>query len=41
MQFMQLTIQSCGQMIASLSLLLMGMISVRVLKESEMLRLLL
>ena len=41
MQFMQLTIQSCGQMLASLGLVLMGINYVTVLKESEMLRLLL
>ena len=41
MQFMQLRIQSCGQIFASLGLVLMGIISVTVLKESEMLRLLL
>ena len=43
MQFMLLTMNSFGQMFASepLSLVLMGMNFVRILNESEMLRLLL
>ena len=41
MQFMLLTMTSFGQMFASLSSVLMGMNFVRILNESEMLRLLL
>ena len=41
MQFMLLKIQIFGQMSVFLSLILMGMSFVRVLKELEMLRLLL